>query len=98
MFQEDRKRTHLPPDPARIAALYVSTNQPVVQPVGRTAQPAQAAVVALREGAIFRVVVALSLGESGGNVIYAGPPVSQVDLQSSLDEAKPFAGSMGFLL
>src|SRR5467141_629764 len=98
MLQEDSNRTHLPPDPARIAALYVATNQPVVQPVGRTAQMAQAAVVALREGAVFRVVVALTLGESGENVIYAGPPLQQVDLQQSIEEALTFAESMGFIL
>ena len=98
MLQEDPNRTHLPPDPTRIAALYVATNQPVVQPVGRTAQTAQAAVVALREGAVFRVVVALTLGESGENVIYAGPPLQQVDLQQSIEEALTFAESMGFIL
>ncbi len=98
MLQEDPNRTHLPPDPTRIAALYVATNQPVVQPVGRTAQMAQAAVVALREGAVFRVVVALTLGESGENVIYAGPPVQQLDLQQSIEEALTFAESMGFIL
>jgi len=44
MLEEDPKRTHLPADAARIAAIYVSTNQPVVQPIGRAAQTAQAAV------------------------------------------------------
>ena len=35
-------RTHLPAEPARIAALYVATNQSMVQPQGRSAQSAQA--------------------------------------------------------
>jgi type IV pilus assembly protein PilF len=98
MLQEDPKRTHLPPDPARIAALYLATNQPVVQPVGRTAQTAQGAVAALREGAVYRVVVALTLGESGENVIYAGGPVQQRDIEQSVEEALDFAESMGFIL
>ena len=98
MLQEDPKRSHLPADAARIAGLYLSTNQPVVQPHGRTAQTAQAAVVALREGAIYRVLVALTLGESGENVIYAGAPVQQRDVQQSVEEALNFAESMGFIL
>jgi Tfp pilus assembly protein PilF len=98
MLQEDPKRTHLPADPARIAAIYISTNQPVVQPIGRAAQAAQAAVVALREGPVYRVVVALTLAESGENVIYAGAPVQQRDVQQSVEEALTFAESMGFIL
>ncbi len=98
MLQEDPKRTHLPADAARIAAIYVSTNQPVVQPIGRAAQAAQAAVVALREGPVFRVVVALTLSESGENVIYAGAPAQQRDVQQSVEEALTFAESMGFIL
>jgi Tfp pilus assembly protein PilF len=98
MLEEDPKRTNLPADAARIAAIYVSTNQPVVQPVGRAAQAAQAAVVALREGAVFRVVVALTLSESGENVIYVGGPAQQRDVQQSVEEALNFAESMGFIL
>jgi len=98
MLQEDPKRKHLPADASRIAGLYLSTNQPAVQPVGRTAQTAQAAVVALREGAAYRVLVALTLGESGENVVYAGGPVPQRDLQQSVEEALDFAESMGFIL
>ena len=98
MLQEDPKRTHLPADAARVAGLYLSTNHPVVQPIGRTAQTAQAAVVALREGAVYRVLVALTLGESGENVIYAGTPVQQRDVQQSVEEALNFAESMGFIL
>src|SRR5712671_545401 len=98
MLQEDPKRTHLPADASRVAGLYLSTNQPVVQPIGRTAQMAQAAVVAVRDGAVYRVLVALTLGESGENVIYAGGPVQQRDVQQSVEEALNFAESMGFIL
>jgi Tfp pilus assembly protein PilF len=98
MLQEDPRRTHLPADPQRIAALYVATNQPVVQPAGRTAQAAQAAVVALRDRGVFQVVVALTLTESGENVIYAGPPVRQTEVQQAVEEALTFAESMGFIL
>lgn len=95
---EDPEWTHLPADPQRIAALYLATNQPVVQPAGRTAQSAQAAVVAIREGPVFYVVVALTLAESGENVIYAGPPVGPKEVQQAVEEALNFAESMGFIL
>jgi Tfp pilus assembly protein PilF len=98
MLQEDPERTHLPAETQRIAALYLATNQPVVQPAGRTAQSAQACVVALREGPAFQVVVALTLAESGENVIYAGPPVGQKEVQQAVEEALNFAESMGFIL
>ncbi|HZX94395.1 MAG TPA: tetratricopeptide repeat protein [Myxococcales bacterium] len=98
MLQEDPQRTHLLPDPERIVALYEATNQPLVQPTGRSAQAAQAAVVALREGAVFDVVVALTLTDSGENVIYAGPMVARKDVQQAVEEALNFAESMGFIL
>jgi type IV pilus assembly protein PilF len=98
MLQEDPKRTYVPPDPQRIAALYVATNQPLVQPMGRTAQSAQASVIAFREGAMFRVIVALTLAESGENVLYTAPPVEQREVQQAVEEALNFAESMGFIL
>ena len=98
MLQEDPKRTHVPSEPQLIVALYIATNQPMVQPVGRAAQAAQGAVVAVREGAIFHVMVALTLAESGENVIYSAPPVEQRDVQQALEEALNFAESMGFIL
>jgi type IV pilus assembly protein PilF len=98
MLQEDPKRTHVPAEPQLIVALYVATNQPVVQPMGRTAQAAQGAVVAVREGASFHVMVALTLAESGENVIYSAPPVEQREVQQALEEALNFAESMGFIL
>ncbi|MCA1828251.1 MAG: tetratricopeptide repeat protein [Myxococcales bacterium] len=98
MLQEDPSRTHLAAEPEQIAALYEGTNQPLVQPTGRTAQPAQAAVIALQEGALYEVVVALTLTESGENIIYTGPPVQKKDVKSAIDEALNFAESMGFIL
>lgn len=98
MLQEDPRRTHLDADPSRIAAIYESTNQPLVQPVGRSAQSAQAAVVAMQDGPLYDVVVALTLGETGENVVYASPPVREKDLPQSIEEALNFAESMGFIL
>lgn len=98
MLEEDPDRTHLPADPERIVALYEGTNQPLVQTAGRAAQPAQAAVVALRTGSLFDVVVALTLTGTGENVIYAGPPVQRNGVQQALEEALNFAESMGFIL
>lgn len=98
MLQEDPNRTHLVAEPEQIAALYEGTNQPLVQPTGRTAQPAQASVIALQDGALYEVLVALTLIESGENIIYAGPPVQQKDLTQAVEEALNFAESMGFIL
>ena len=98
MLEEDPLRTHVPAEPSRIAAIYESTNQPLVQPTGRAAQSAQAAVVALQDGPLYDVVVALTLGGSGENIIYAAPPVQEKDLATSIEEALNFAESMGFIL
>jgi Tfp pilus assembly protein PilF len=98
MLQEDPLRSHVPADPSRIAALYESTNQPLVQPAGRTAQSAQAAVVALQDGALYDVLVALTLSESNENIIYASAPVQEKEVASSIEEALNFAESMGFIL
>jgi type IV pilus assembly protein PilF len=98
MLQEDPLRTHVPAEPARIAALYASTNQPLVQPAGRAAQAASAAVVALQDGALYDVLVALTLSESGENVVYRAPPVQEKELAQAIDEALNFAESMGFIL
>jgi Tfp pilus assembly protein PilF len=99
MLQEDAQRTHVPGDPARIAALYEATNQPLVQPAGRAAQAAQAAVVALSDRGGYDVVVALTMTESGENVIYAGGrPVPASHLPQAIEEALNFAESMGFIL
>jgi Tfp pilus assembly protein PilF len=98
MLQEDPRRKHLPDDPARIAALYEATNQPVVQPTGRSAQAARGAVVALAHDALYEAVVAITLTDTGENVIYTGPMVQQRDLDTALQGALDFAESMGFIL
>ena len=98
MLEEDPQRTYVPAQPARIAAIYESTNQPMVQPTGRVAQPAQAAVVALQDGPLYDVVVALTLSGTGENVVYAAPPVQEKDLSQAIEEALTFAESMGFIL
>lgn len=98
MLQEDPRRTHVTPDPERIAALYEATNQPLVQPAGRSAQPAQAMVVAVVARTGYEVMVALTLTETGENVIYAGQPVAASELAQTIEEALTFAESMGFIL
>ena len=98
MLQEDPLRTHVPADPDRIAALYESTNQPLVQPTGRAAQSAQAALVAIQDGALYDVVIALTLSETGENIVYAGVPVQEKELMQAIEEALTFAESMGFIL
>ncbi|HEX9577360.1 MAG TPA: tetratricopeptide repeat protein [Myxococcales bacterium] len=98
MLQEDPRRTHVPAVLARIAALYEATNQPMVQPAGRAAQSAQAAVVAMTVKRGYDVVVALTLTQSGEHVIYAGEPVGENELPQAIEEALNFAESMGFIL
>jgi type IV pilus assembly protein PilF len=98
MLQEDPRRTHLPRDPARIVAVYEATNQPLVQPAGRAAQAARATVVALERNAVYEAVVAITLADTGENVIYAGPKVGDGDLATAVNDALDFAESMGFIL
>jgi len=98
MLQEDPMRTHIPADILRIAALYEATNQPLVQPAGRTAQAAKGAVIALLEEGGFAVMVAITLTDTGENVIYSGELVGKKELQQALEEALNFAESMGFIL
>jgi Tfp pilus assembly protein PilF len=100
MLHEDPLRTHVPADPDGIVALYEATNQPLVQATGRTAQAAQAAVVALNaEEGGYDVMVVLTLTQTGENVIYAVPEaVAEKELPQVIEEALNFAESMGFIL
>ena len=98
MLQEDPRRTHVPADPRVIAALYEGTNQPLVQPTGRAAQAAQVVVLACVTPAGYDVLVALTLTQTGENVLYAGPPVAEAQLGQAVEEALNFAESMGFML
>jgi type IV pilus assembly protein PilF len=99
MLREDPERTHVQARREDIVTIYESANQPLVQTPGRTAQAAQAAVIALRAGRAFEVLVALTFAESSENVVYTPDvPVPQAELQQALDEALNFAESMGFIL
>ena len=99
MLREDPERTHVQARREDIVTIYESANQPLVQIPGRAAEAAQAAVIALRAGRAFEVLVALTFAESRENVVYApDAPVPQSPLQQAVDEALNFAESMGFIL
>ena len=99
MLQEDPRRTHVAAGPDRIVALYESVNQPSVQPAGRGAQAAQAVVVGLSGPAGYEVLVALTLTQTGENVVYVlDAAQSEADLPHALEGALDFAESMGFML
>lgn len=99
MIVEDRNRTYIDAQPAQVLDLFESTNQPLVQPTGRSAQAAQAVVVAVRTRAGVQVLVALTLTQTGENVIYASPvPVRESEAQQAFEEGLMFAESMGFIL
>ncbi len=99
MLREDPRRTHVSPEPDRIVALYESVNLPSVQPAGRTAQAAQAVVVGLTGAAGYEVLVALTLTQTGENVVYAlEAPQSESELPHGIESALDFAESMGFML
>lgn len=99
MLKEDPRRTHVPPEPDRIVALYESVNQPSVQPTGRVAQAAQAVVAGLTGVGGYDVLVALTLTQTGENVVYAlDAPQSETELPQALERALDFAESMGFML
>jgi type IV pilus biogenesis/stability protein PilW len=99
MFAEDKSRTHVDAVPAQIVGLFEATNQPLVQPPGGAAQAAQAVVVGVKGRRGIEVLIALTLTQSGENLIYTleGPvPVNKA--QEAFDEAVVFAESMGFIL
>jgi type IV pilus assembly protein PilF len=99
MLREDPEQTYVQARREDIAAVYESANQPLVQTPGRSAQAAQAAVIAVRRGRAFEVLVVLTFAESRENVVYApDAPVQQTQLQQAVDEALNFAESMGFIL
>jgi Tfp pilus assembly protein PilF len=99
MIVEDRNRTYIDAQPSQVLDLFESTNQPLVQPAGRSAQAAQAVVVAVRTRAGVQVLVALTLTQTRENVIYASPaPVRESEAQQAFEEALMFAESMGFIL
>ncbi len=97
MLLEDPSRTHIAAV-SSVIDLFESTNQPLVQPTGRAAQAAQAAVVAVDESGGHRVLVVLTLIEAQENVIYASESVAKGALAAAIDEAMHFAESMGFIL
>ena len=99
MLTEDPDRTYIQARREEVAVVYESANQPLVQTPGRTAQAAQAAVIAVRRGRTFEVFVVLTFVESRENVVYAPDgAVPPAQLQVTIDEALNFAESMGFIL
>src|SRR4051812_17912491 len=99
MFSEDPARTHVSAGRDSIVALYESTNQPLVQVPGKSAQAAQAAIVASRLGRGYEIVIALTFLESGDNVLYTPEQfVDDAGLPERIEEALDFAESMGFIL
>ncbi|GAC1348308.1 MAG: hypothetical protein NVSMB23_29140 [Myxococcales bacterium] len=99
MFAEDKGRTHVDAVPAQIVDLYEATNQPLVQPPGGAAQAAQAVVVGVRGRRGIEVLIALTLTQTGENLIYTlEAPVPLNNAQAAFDEAVMFAESMGFIL
>ena len=96
---EDPERTHVEASRDSIVAIYESTNQPLVQIPGRSAQAASAAVIAVRLRRGFEVVVVLTHVEAQENVVYVpGELVPDDQLRQAVDEALNFAESMGFIL
>src|SRR5256886_5966968 len=99
MFNEDPARTHVTAGRDMIVALYESTNQPLVQVPGKSAQAGQAAIVASRLGRGYEIVIALAFLESTENVLYTPDQlVDDAGLPEKIEEALNFAESMGFIL
>src|SRR5438477_173497 len=87
MLREDPARSHVRARREDVVAIYESANQPMVQIPGRAAQAAQAAVVAVRKGRAFEVLVVLTFTEARENVVYAGDaPVPQDELQAANED------------
>ena len=99
MLREDTSRRHVKARREEIVAVYESANQPMVQIPGRAAQAAQAAVIAMRRGRAFEILVVLAFAQGQENVVYASDaPVPQDELEAAVEEALNFAESMGFIL
>jgi type IV pilus assembly protein PilF len=99
MLREDADRAHVDARRDEVAVIYESANQPLVQTPGRTAQSAQGAVIALRKGGGYEVLVVLTFIETKENVVYASDSLApHTELQQAMDEALNFAESMGFIL
>jgi type IV pilus assembly protein PilF len=99
MLREDASRTHVKARREEIVAIYQSANQPMVQIPGRAAQAAQAAVIAMRKGRAFEILVVLTFAQAQENVFYASDEtVPQDELEAAVEEALNFAESMGFIL
>jgi type IV pilus assembly protein PilF len=99
MLREDASRSHVKARREEIVAVYESANQPMVQIPGRAAQAAQAAVIAMRRGRAFEILVVLTFAQAQENVLYASDaPVPQDELEAAVEEALNFAESMGFIL
>jgi type IV pilus biogenesis/stability protein PilW len=99
MLSEDPSRSHVKARREEIVAVYESANQPMVQIPGRAAQAAQAAVIGMRRGRAFEILVVLTFAQAQENVVYASDaPVPQEELQAAVEEALNFAESMGFIL
>ena len=99
MLREDTSRRHVKARREEIVAVYESANQPMVQIPGRAAQAAQAAVIAMRKGRAFEILVVLAFAQGQENVVYASDaPVPQDELKAAVEEALNFAESMGFIL
>lgn len=97
MLTEDPQHTHLAA-PADVLELYESTNQPLVQSTGRSAQPAQGAVAVIRVGDQVQVCVVLTLVDARQNVLYSSEAMPADELPQGLDEGLNFAESMGLIL
>ncbi|HYZ88429.1 MAG TPA: social motility TPR repeat lipoprotein Tgl [Myxococcales bacterium] len=99
MLREDASRTHVRARREDIVAIYESANQPMVQIPGRAAQAAHGAIVALRRGRAFEILVVLTFTEAQDKVFYVSDaPVPQDELEAAVEEALNFAESMGFIL
>lgn len=99
MLREDTSRRHVKARREEIVAVYESANQPMVQIPGRAAQAAQAAVIGMRRGRAFEILVVLTFAQGQENVVYASDaPVPQDELEAAVEEALNFAESMGFIL
>jgi type IV pilus assembly protein PilF len=99
MLREDASRTYVRARREDIVAVYESANQPMVQIPGRAAQAAQGAIVALRRGRAFEILVVLTFTQAQDKVFYVSDsPVPQDELEAAVEEALNFAESMGFIL
>ncbi len=99
-FSLDKSRPFIEAAPAEIVELYSSLGSKHIAPEGATAEPCDAYIFAIKEGAATNVYVALYLALSGKGLVYLPEkqPQDQASYGTTIGDAVVFLESLGFMM